>query len=60
MDNVAEAMGTCNRIYSTAGLSDPAQGTVLKETTCVKTAWPWVTYSTVFVLLLLSFFVSMI
>ncbi|KAH6616770.1 hypothetical protein C7974DRAFT_475168 [Boeremia exigua] len=55
MDNIADAMNTYSRIHGDTNLSAPAPGKVLKETTCLRVAWPWLIYSTVIVLLLAGF-----
>lgn len=56
--NVTEAMSVHNRIHGTEGFSMPVKGVVLKQTTCVRVEWAWVTYATTVVILLLYFFIA--
>ena len=60
MNNVTQAISIYMRLYGNASFSASAKGEVFKKTTCVHVMWPWVTYPTVIVLLLLSFFVVML
>lgn len=60
MRNISDAMSVYMRVHGHPNYSAPARGIVLEDTTCVHVSWPWVTYSTIIVSLLLFFLTATI